>query len=138
MLFSDAPGREELHGPAQPEWDIQRDAGLVPEAPITPSSQDDKPCRAAPHRAGSTCQPGPGGRMAERDAGAGAAGTQALSLLLWRWELKMQKAAHPAAGAGTGSTRPAVLRSPGATAPAPDGCPVCGTMCGHRDDPWGG
>lgn len=43
--------------------------------------------------------------MAERDAGAGTAGTQALRLLLWQWELEMQKAAHPAEGAGTGSTR---------------------------------
>lgn len=40
-----------------------------------------------------------------RDAGAGIAGTQAPSLLLWQWELKMQKAAHPWEGAGTGSTR---------------------------------
>lgn len=131
MLFSDASGREGLRGPSQAERDIQRDAGAVPEAPIAPSSQDDEPCRAAPHRAGSTRRPGPGGRMAERDAGAGAAGTQAPSLLLWRWELKMQKAAHPAAGAGMGSTRstrPAALRSPGTTAPAPDGCPACGTV----------
>lgn len=42
------------------------------------------------------------GRMAARDAGAGIAGTQAPSLLLWQWELEMQKAAHPSEGAGTG------------------------------------
>lgn len=43
--------------------------------------------------------------MAARDAGASIVGTQALSLLLWQWELEMQKAAHPLEGAGMGSTR---------------------------------
>lgn len=45
------------------------------------------------------------GRMAVRDVGAGIAGTQAPSLLLWQWELEMQKAAHPLEEAGTGSTQ---------------------------------
>lgn len=44
--------------------------------------------------------------MRDAGAGIGIAGTQAPSLLLWQWELKMQKAAHPLEGAGTGSTRP--------------------------------
>lgn len=70
-----------------------------------------------------------------RDAGAGIAGTQALSLLLWQWELEMQKAAHPLEGAGTGSTRQhpthPQVHSPVPAARAPGGRWSCPQHPGH-------
>lgn len=99
---------------------------------------------AVPHQQ----RPGPGGEgcgqdgCGMRDAGAGIAGTQAPSLLLWQWELKMQKAAHPLEGAGTGSTRqhPTHLQvhSPIPAMRALGGRhAACSTQGMHLSAPWG-